>query len=129
MSALPPKADIGQAHWDVCFVPKADILRCGIPCRYSITSSAVAKIVGGNREAKCFRGLKIDDQLERSRLHNRQIAWLGAAEDFSNLDADLAIGLGNAGSGPYQTAGIDELTHKIKRWHGVARCQRDELTA
>jgi hypothetical protein len=25
MSALPPKADIGRAHWDVRFVPKADI--------------------------------------------------------------------------------------------------------
>src|SRR5215469_5974070 len=29
MSALPPKADIHRARWDVCFVPKADILRCG----------------------------------------------------------------------------------------------------
>jgi hypothetical protein len=28
MSALPPKADIGECHWDVRFVPKADILRC-----------------------------------------------------------------------------------------------------
>jgi hypothetical protein len=25
MSALPPKADIGRARWDVRFVPKADI--------------------------------------------------------------------------------------------------------
>jgi hypothetical protein len=25
MSALPPKADIGGARWDVPFVPKADI--------------------------------------------------------------------------------------------------------
>jgi hypothetical protein len=29
MSALPPKADIAYCYWDVCFVPKADILRCG----------------------------------------------------------------------------------------------------
>src|SRR5215472_9907829 len=29
MSALPPKADIGTKPRDVCFVPKADILRCG----------------------------------------------------------------------------------------------------
>ena len=28
MSALPPKADIGQAQWDVRLVPKADI---GLP--------------------------------------------------------------------------------------------------
>ena len=29
MSALPPKADIETQWPDVCFVPKADILRCG----------------------------------------------------------------------------------------------------
>ena len=29
MSALPPKADIGHGCWDVRFVPKADIGRCG----------------------------------------------------------------------------------------------------
>jgi hypothetical protein len=29
MSALPPKADIRRREYDVRFVPKADILRCG----------------------------------------------------------------------------------------------------
>ena len=29
MSALPPKADIGRQPRNVCFVPKADILRRG----------------------------------------------------------------------------------------------------
>src|SRR5215468_10774853 len=29
MSALPPKADMGTRHCDVCFVPKADILHIG----------------------------------------------------------------------------------------------------
>jgi hypothetical protein len=29
MSALPPKADIGWAHWDVRFLPKADISTVG----------------------------------------------------------------------------------------------------
>jgi len=28
MSALPPKADIHRSDWNVCFVPKADILHC-----------------------------------------------------------------------------------------------------
>jgi hypothetical protein len=39
MSALPPKADIDERDCHVRFVPKADILHCGIQCRYSITSS------------------------------------------------------------------------------------------
>jgi hypothetical protein len=38
MSALPPKADIGGHHFDVRFVPKADILRCGRDRPYSIKS-------------------------------------------------------------------------------------------
>jgi hypothetical protein len=42
MSALPPKADIAGRQFDVRFVPKADILRCGKERRYSITSSALA---------------------------------------------------------------------------------------
>jgi hypothetical protein len=25
MSALPPKADIAERNWDVCFVPKAEV--------------------------------------------------------------------------------------------------------
>jgi hypothetical protein len=29
MSALPPKADIGERNWNVRFVPKADKVRCG----------------------------------------------------------------------------------------------------
>ena len=47
MSALPPKADIAECDWDVRFVPKADILRCGKERRYSITSSAVADLPVG----------------------------------------------------------------------------------
>ena len=43
MSALTPKADIVKRRWDVRFVPKADILRCGRDWRYSITSSANRK--------------------------------------------------------------------------------------
>ena len=47
MSALPPIADIRVRGSDVCFVPKADILRCSKERRYSITSSARASNEGG----------------------------------------------------------------------------------
>jgi len=47
MSALPPIADIYRARWNVRFVPKADILRCGGDRRYSITSSARANSDAG----------------------------------------------------------------------------------
>ena len=54
MSALPPKADIGTQSWNVRFVPKADIPRCGEERRYSITSSAVASNVGGTSMPSAF---------------------------------------------------------------------------
>ena len=47
MSAIPLKADIDRKRRGVCFVPKADIPRCGRDWRYSITSSAVARRVCG----------------------------------------------------------------------------------
>ena len=64
MSALPPKADIGTQSWNVRFVPKADILRCGKERRYSITSSARDSSDCGterpmalsDRELSCQRG-------------------------------------------------------------------------
>jgi hypothetical protein len=34
MSALSPKADIAERDWDVRYVPKADIVRCGEIRRY-----------------------------------------------------------------------------------------------
>jgi hypothetical protein len=55
MSALPPKADILESRLDVRFVPKADILHCGKERRYSITSSARAKIAAAGAETKRCR--------------------------------------------------------------------------
>ena len=59
MSALPPKADIGTQPRDVCFVPKADILRCGKERRYSITSSAMATRPGGKVRPSAFAVLRL----------------------------------------------------------------------
>jgi hypothetical protein len=46
MSAIHPKADIGERNWDVRFVPKADICAAA-NSRYSITSSAATSGVSG----------------------------------------------------------------------------------
>ena len=64
-SALPPKADIGSQPCDVRFVPKADILRCGKKCPYSMQSknrqgarsvgpAVVARLVWSNRKQILF---------------------------------------------------------------------------
>jgi hypothetical protein len=43
MSALPPKADIRPRDQDVCFGPKADVLRCSEERRCSIAWPAATK--------------------------------------------------------------------------------------
>ena len=71
MSALPPKADMDQQGCDVCFVPKADIVRCGE------NTSLLDHLVGGGeqglreRQAKRLGGLEVEDKLEFGRLFNR----------------------------------------------------------
>ena len=56
MSALPPKADIGTQSWNVRFVPKADILRCGREL------ALFDDPIGGN--VQCLIGWRVR-QLER----------------------------------------------------------------
>ena len=63
MSALPPKADIGTQSWNVRFVPKADILRCGKKRRYSITSSARATSIGGRARPIARAVLRLTDSV------------------------------------------------------------------
>jgi hypothetical protein len=42
MSALPPKADIGQRDWDVRFVPKAEVGNLANPRSITISSFDVS---------------------------------------------------------------------------------------
>src|SRR5271165_1702060 len=48
-------------------------------------------------EAERLGGVEIDDQLECRRLLDRQIGRLGALEDLSSINAELAIHVGEAG--------------------------------
>jgi len=59
VSALPPIADISEVLWNVRFVPKADILRCGIERRYSIISSAVICRIMGTSRPSAFAVLRL----------------------------------------------------------------------
>ena len=65
MSALPPKADIRYRDRRFRFVPKADILRCGKECRYSITSSATEQ---RNWECDAERAFAVLRLMTRSYL-------------------------------------------------------------
>jgi len=73
MSALPPKADIRPRDQDVRFGPITDSCSAANDA-YSITSYAIEQ-PRRNSEAERFGGLEIDDELELSGLHNRQVGW------------------------------------------------------
>src|SRR5712664_394815 len=84
---------------------------------------------GRDGEAERLGGVEIDDQLEPSRLLDRQIGGLGALEDLSSVSADQANGSSEAGSIAEQAAGSRVFTRLIDRRDGMARCQRHELLA
>ena len=82
-----------------------------------------------DREAKHLRGLEVDHELELGRLHDRQVGWLLALENTPGVEADLAIGVGDAGPVAHQTASHGELAPFVDRGNGVACGQRDDLVA
>src|SRR5271165_3289081 len=80
-------------------------------------------------QAERLGGLQIDDQLEGGRLLDRQIGGLGALENLSGINAELAIYIGEARPIADQAAGHDGLTPCIDRRDRIARRQRQELVA
>src|ERR1700732_2720391 len=75
-------------------------------------------------EAERLGGLEIDHQLEGGRLLHRQIGRLGAVEDLSGVNADLAIYADEARPIADQPAGRGELAPFIDRGNLIARRQR-----
>ena len=77
---------------------------------HSITSSAVASSVGGTVRPSILAVLRVDDQLELGRLHDRQVRGLGALEDAAAIDADLTTRIRQARSVAHQPAGFGILS-------------------
>jgi len=78
MSALPPIADMGTQSWNVRFVPKADIVRCGeIRRAVRRNTSLFDHFVGageerwGNFDAERAGGYQVNDQFKLGRLNYR----------------------------------------------------------
>jgi len=51
---------------------------------------------GWNGETERLGGLEVDDELERGRRQDGQIAWFFATQDSASISADLAKGIGEA---------------------------------
>jgi hypothetical protein len=80
-------------------------------------------------DAERLGGYKINDHFESRRLHHWKVGGLLALNDAAGIEADLAIGLGQARSVTHQTTGRDRFPKWIDRGNAVARCQCDQLLA
>src|SRR5204863_4648478 len=80
-------------------------------------------------QAQSLGGLEVDDQLELSRLHNRQIDWLLALENTTGVNTDLTILIGIAAAVADEPASLGELAEFIDRWHPISCRQRYDLIA
>src|SRR6185436_6960447 len=69
-------------------------------------------------DGKRLGGLEVDDQLERSRLHNWQLSGFGTLENLSNINALLAKDIAEARSITDQAAGHDVFAEPINCWDG-----------
>src|SRR5262245_39763652 len=124
MSALPPKADIDRRNSHVRFVPKADI---------RIAANLFDHLVGDlleldrhvETEHECR--LRVDDELELARLHNRQFCRLRTLEDAASVDASLTIGIRDVGSVAHQSTRFDRLAIRKRGRNCMACRQSDKL--
>ena len=68
-----------------------------------------------NSEAERPGGLEVDDELEFGGLHDREVGGLLAVENPAGVDADLAIGISDAGPVAHQATGYDVFAQVITR--------------
>src|SRR6516165_4159218 len=73
-------------------------------------------LVGGgeqrwrHREAEYPGSLRVEDQFELCCSHHRQVRRLSALKDAASLDAELTIGIRQAGPVAHQPADFDIVT-------------------
>src|SRR6516162_8435782 len=82
-----------------------------------------------DRQAERLSSLEIDHQLEFCRLLDRQIRRLGAIENFSDVNADLAMDRRKAGAIADQTTSLGVYTPRINRRNRLTYGQCYQLLA
>jgi hypothetical protein len=108
MSTLPLKADTGRAHWDVRFVPKADVSRCSkirhassFAKRFIVRScrkaAALQETPSGKRRDRAA-GLRAAGKVDRNsvcrsrRLNRRGARAASTRDQAASLNPVLCLG-------------------------------------
>src|SRR5450631_149280 len=128
---------------NVRYDPNSDHSRYECECPLSATSDRRTAansilfdhLVGGGEQ--CWRhgeaehpgGLGVDDQLELSRLQDRQVRGLDGIEDATGVDAGLTPRIRNISSVTHQPTGFGSVTRRIYRGDRVVRRQKSQLDA
>src|SRR5262249_22351287 len=79
-----------------------------------------------DRQAERPSGFEVNDQLDFSRLVNRQVSRLGTFENSPCVDANLPIGISKIGSIAHEPARCREPAVRINRGNGVTRREHDK---
>ena len=88
--------------------------------RYSITSSARARRVGGNLEAECLCGLEVDHQLELDWALDGKLARFRALKDAIGIGRRAPEIMDQISSVRQQAAGLSEVSERIDGREAVA---------
>src|SRR6266540_4216994 len=70
---------------------------------------------------------QVDDKLELGGLYDREVGWLGALEDTTDITADLTMHLGQTRSVGHQPPDVRAFAHAIDGRNCMARRLRRKL--
>src|SRR5262249_13019994 len=125
MSASPP---VAVKHWRYSETPLraiCDLMHCNEKLLDHLVSDG--EHARRNSEAKRLGGLEIDHQVQFRGLQYGQIGRFRTLEDFSGVDANLPISVGQAGAITHQTTDRAVLAQFIDCRERVAGCYPHEL--
>src|SRR5262245_45529605 len=121
MSAFLPKADMCSALADVCFGPKADIVR--------LFDHLVGARLHRRRHvnAECLGRREVEDQLKLGRLYNWQFRGVFTLKNPASINAGQTVTIQNVRSVAHQTASRRKISKLVNRRHGMANSQGSQL--
>src|SRR6516165_7805646 len=111
--ALPCRS-MSRKHRPIC------ASRISSHCQERHWAASFDYLVGGVQEfvryaeAERLGGLEVDCELERGRLLDWQLGWIGLVENFVDVDAQSPVSRRDTRAVRHKTAGLDDLLLRNK---------------